>query len=135
AEELARKERIVGVFTYDEPLVMATAHIAERLGLPGFRPDSADRCRNKHRTRMTLAAAGLRQPRAELVNSVTEAARAAESIGYPVVVKPRGMAASIGVGRANSRTELQAAFVVADRLSHSGPPAYTGGALVEELVV
>lgn len=135
AEELAGRERITGVFTYDEILVMATAHIAERLGLPGFRPDSADRCRNKQRTRMTLAAAGLRQPRAALVNSAREAAQAAESMGYPVVVKPRGMAASIGVGRANSRTELQAAFVVADRLSHSGPPAYEGGALVEELVV
>lgn len=135
AEELARRHRIAGVFTYDEILVMATSHIAERLGVPGFRPDSADRCRNKHRGRMTLAAAGLRQPRFELVHTAAEAARAAETLGYPVVVKPRGMAASIGVGRANSRTELQAAFVVAERLSHSGPPAYEGGALVEELVV
>jgi biotin carboxylase len=135
AEELARQHRIAGVFTYDEILVMATSHIADRLGVPGFRPDSADRCRNKHRSRMTLAAAGLRQPRFELVHTAAEAARAAETLGYPVVVKPRGMAASIGVGRANGRTELQAAFVVAERLSHSGPPAYEGGALVEELVV
>ena len=135
AEELARQRPVAGVFTYDETLVMATAHIADRLGLPGFRPDSADRCRNKHRSRMTLAAAGLRQPRAELVHTADEAARAAETLRYPVVVKPRGMAASIGVGRANSRTDLKAAFVVAERLSHSGPPAYEGGALVEELVV
>jgi ATP-grasp domain-containing protein/L-aminoacid ligase-like protein len=135
AAELATQQPIRGVFTWDETLVIATAHIVERLGLPGFEPDSADRCRNKHRSRRTLAAAGLRQPRFELVRSADEAARAAEALGYPVVVKPRGMAASIGVGRANSRTELKAAFVVAERLSHSGPPAYEGGALIEELVV
>lgn len=135
AAELAQRQPIRGVFTWDETLVVATAHIAARLGLRGFDPDSADRCRNKHRSRQALTAAGLRQPRFELVHTADEAARAAEALGYPVVVKPRGMAASIGVGRASSRTELKAAFVVADRLSHSGPPAYEGGVLVEELVM
>jgi biotin carboxylase len=44
------------------------------------------------------------------------------------------MGASIGVTRADSPEQVAAAYEVADRLSHSGPPAYEGGALVEELV-
>lgn len=134
AVDLARRRRVLGVFTYDELLVVATARIAHQLGLAGFTPEGAERCRNKHRTRTGLTAAGLAQPRFALVSSAAEATRAAESFGCPVIVKPRGMAASIGVTRADSPAESAAAFAVADRLSHSGPPAYEGGALVEEMV-
>ena len=135
AVELSRRRRVIGVFTYDELLVVPAAQIADRLGLPGFGADEADRCRNKHRSRMALAAAGLRQPRFGLAHTAAEAVQIARSFGYPVVVKPRGMAASIGVARADSRAEVLATFELADRMSHLGPPAYEGGALVEELVV
>lgn len=135
AEELARRRRVVGVFTYDELLVVAAARIADRLGLPGLTADGADRCRDKHAGRTALSAAGLRQPRFALVRTADAAARVADSLGYPVIVKPRGMAASIGVTRADSRADVLAAFAVAERLSHSGPPAYEGAVLVEELVV
>ncbi|MGH3683117.1 MAG: ATP-grasp domain-containing protein, partial [Natronosporangium sp.] len=105
------------------------------LGLPGLTAGGADRCRDKHASRSALTAAGLRQPRFALVDTAEAAAGVADSVGYPVIVKPRGMAASIGVTRADSRAELLAAFAVAQRLSHSGPPAYEGGVLIEELVV
>lgn len=135
AEQLARRRRVVGVFSYDELLVVAAARIADRLGLPGLTAAGADRCRDKHASRTALTAAGLRQPRFALVDTAEAATQVAGSVGYPVIVKPRGMAASIGVTRADSRAELLAAFAVARRLSHSGPPAYEGGVLVEELVV
>src|SRR5438034_607459 len=59
ARDVAAARKVVGVFTYDETLVMATAQIAESLGRPGFGVDGADACRNKHRTREALTRAGL----------------------------------------------------------------------------
>jgi glutathione synthase/RimK-type ligase-like ATP-grasp enzyme len=135
AVELAGQRPVRGVFTYDELLVIAAARIADRLGVPGFGADGAERCRDKHRSRMTLAAAGLRQPRFGLAHTAAEAVQMAESFGYPVVVKPCGMAASIGVVRVDDRAGVAAAFAAAELASHSGPPAYEGRALVEELVL
>jgi len=135
AAEVSRTHRVLGVFTYDEALVIATAHIAERLGLAGCTVEGADRCRNKHRTRQALTEAGLPQPTFALAATAAEAARAAETIGYPVVLKPRGMGASIGVVRAGDAAELEAAFAVAEHASFIGPPSFEGGVLVEEFMV
>jgi biotin carboxylase len=135
ARTVARSHRVVGVFTYDEALVIAAARVAEALGRPGLTTAGAQKCRNKHSSRRALMAAGLPQPRFALTSAVDEALRVAAAIGYPVVLKPRGMGASIGVIRAEDPGELEAAFRVADRASRTGPPAFEGGVLVEELVV
>jgi biotin carboxylase len=134
AVRIAQQRQVVGTFTYDETLVMATAHIAATLGLPGPGVDGADRCRNKHRCRQALTEAGLPQPRFALAATVAEARHAATMIGYPLVVKPRGMGASIGVVRVDTPTALDAAFAVAELASHGGSPSYEGGVLVEEYV-
>jgi hypothetical protein len=63
AVRVAAERPVTGVFSYDETLVMATAQIAERLGLPGLTVEGADRCRDKRRTREVLTAAGVAQPR------------------------------------------------------------------------
>src|SRR5947209_7911722 len=102
ARRVARHRPVAGVLSYDETLVIATAHIAEALGLPGPGVEAADCCRNKHRSRQTLTAAGLPQPHFSLASNLAEAEAAAERIGYPVVLKPRGMGASIGVARVDS---------------------------------
>jgi biotin carboxylase len=134
AVEVARDRRVVGALSYDETLVMTAAHIAERLGLRGLTVEGADRCRNKHRTRLALTAAGLPQPRFDYAATLPEAEAAASRIGFPLVLKPRGMGASIGVVRATGPDDLAAAFAVAERASHGGSPSYEGGVLVEELV-
>ena len=134
AATVARAHRVSGIFTYDEPQVIATARIADRLGLPGLSAAGAQRCRNKHETRLALTAAGLPQPRFRLAGTAEDAGKAAATLGYPVVLKPRGMAASIGVVRAEGPGEVAAAFEVAERASRSGPVAFRGGVLVEELV-
>jgi biotin carboxylase len=134
ALDVAASRPVVGVLTYDELSVMATAHIAERLGVRGLTVEGAENCRDKARTRTALTDAGLPQPRFALVRSLGEAQEAAERIGYPVVVKPRGMGASIGVVRAQRAADLAAAFGVAERVRHNGPPAFEQGVLVEELI-
>ena len=95
---------LAGVLAWDEARVLQAAKIAEALGLPGGDPEVAMRCRDKQRTRQALAAAGVPQPESALVSSVEEALAAAEQIGYPVVLKPRAMAASLGVVRVDLRS-------------------------------
>jgi biotin carboxylase len=134
AEAVARERGVRGVYTYDEPSVVATALIADRLGLPGLTAEGAEGCRNKLRTREALTAAGLPQPRFAPATTTRQAIDAGAAIGYPVVIKPRGMAASIGVALVEGPEQMAAAFEHADRASRSGPVAYHGGALIEELV-
>ncbi|NEA30236.1 ATP-grasp domain-containing protein [Streptomyces sp. SID13031] len=134
AESVARSHRVLGVFTYDEPSVIAAALIADRLGLPGLTPAGAENCRNKVKSRQALTAAGLPQPLFAVANTAEEAAAAAADIGYPVVVKPRGMAASIGVALVDGPDGIAEAFERADSSSRSGPAEYHGGALIEECI-
>ncbi|MBD0743149.1 ATP-grasp domain-containing protein [Streptomyces sp. CBMA152] len=132
---LADQRQIAGVWTYDETLVVAAAHIAEALGLPGLSVEGAQNCRNKELTRRLLTAAGLPQPRFRYARSAEEVRAAAADIGFPVVLKPRGMGASIGVIRADDTAALDHAYEVAEQASHGGNPAYEGGVLVEEMLV
>ncbi|MFE0601423.1 ATP-grasp domain-containing protein [Streptomyces sp. NPDC058892] len=135
AEAVAAEHRVVGVFSYDETLVVTTALIAERLGLPGLTFRGADNCRNKHNTRQLLTAAGLPQPHFAYVTGADEALATADAFGYPVVLKPRGMGASIGVIKVDGPEGVRAAFEVADAASRGGNSDYEGGALVEECVM
>jgi hypothetical protein len=134
AEEVAAQRPVLGVCTYDEGFVIAAAKVALRLGLPGLGLDGAEGTRNKHRTRTTLTAAGLPQPRFELASTLEEATAAAHHIGFPVVLKPRGMGASVGVVGVADDSELAEAFSIAARAAHGGPSDFEQGLLVEEKV-
>lgn len=134
AAEVGRERRVAGVCTYDEGMVLPAAILAERLGVPGLTAAGAQRCRDKHLTRVALTGADLPQPRFTLVTTVPDAVVAAERIGFPVVIKPRGMGASAGVVRVNSPAEMAEAFRIAAHASHVGPPSLEQGLLVEEMV-
>jgi biotin carboxylase len=134
AVRIARDRKVTGVVTYDEALVIAAAHVAEALGVPGLTVSGARNCRDKHRSRTALRAAGLPQPGFALARTLGEATRAAAGFGYPVVVKPRGLAASIGVARVTGPEDLARAFAVVERARRAGPPDFEDGALIEELV-
>ncbi|HEV2885273.1 MAG TPA: ATP-grasp domain-containing protein, partial [Jatrophihabitans sp.] len=134
ALEVAKEREVAGVLTYDEALVTATAHVAERLGVRGLSVRGAENCRDKARSRSELSRAGIAQPRFALVHDLEAAVEAAGRIGYPVVTKPRGMGASVGVARADGPDDLKAGFEVAERARRAGPPVYEDGVLIEELV-
>jgi biotin carboxylase len=134
AREIARQRPVRAAFTYDETHVVPAAHVAAALGLPGPTVDGAENCRNKRRSREVLTAAGVPQPRFAMVGSLEAARAAANEIGYPLVLKPQGMAGSIGVVRVDSEADLAASFGIAYRASFVGNPNYEGGVLVEEMV-
>jgi len=122
-----------GVLTWDETALEVTAQAAERLGLRHMSARSAARCRDKYRTRVVMQEAGLPAVRFGLAHHLPEALRLAESIGYPVVVKPRALAGSVGVVRADDPAALCEAFALAAGSTFATLP--TGhGVLVEELL-
>lgn len=131
AADIARHRRIAGVWTHDETLVVAAATIAEGLGVPGIGVDAAHNCRNKLRTRERLTDAGLPQPRFAYAATAAEARAAAAEVGTPLVVKPRGMGASIGVILVRQLEDVERAFETAHRASFDGNPDYEGGVVLE----
>ncbi|MFD5248942.1 ATP-grasp domain-containing protein [Amycolatopsis sp. NPDC058340] len=123
---------VLGVVSWDEALIVAAAHVADELGVPGAGVSAIEGCRDKWFSRRTLTAAGVAQPDFGFVHDDDQAVRVAERIGYPVVVKPRGGGASIGVSLAEDAEAVRKAFRTAEDASFGGSPAYKGGALVEE---
>jgi biotin carboxylase len=134
AGEVAARDRVAGVLSWDEARILQSAKVAAALGLPGGDPDMVMRCRDKHQTRTALAAAGVPQPRSVMVSSVDAALAAAATIGYPVVLKPRAMAASLGVVRVDTPEELAAQFTFA-RDTHIPGAWHYDVVLVEEYAI
>lgn len=132
AREIAARRTVVAVMCWDEPLVLDAGLLAAELGVPGLSEAGVRGCRDKRRTRRLLTEAGLHQPGFELVTTVADARAAAARIGYPVVVKPRAMGASIGVVFAADESEVDDAFGVALSASLVDPGPYRASAIVEE---
>lgn len=132
AAEVAAREPVHGVLSWDEARILQSAKVAAAVKLPGGDPDAVLRCRDKHKTRRALDAAGVPQARSVLVAGLDQAVDAAEGIGYPVVLKPRAMGASLGVVRADNAAELRARFGFAHDAEIPGSWRYDQGVLIEE---
>jgi biotin carboxylase len=134
SRQVAAAHRVSGVFCYDEGLVHPAAYVSQELGLPGTPPEAIAACRDKHATRLAAERAGVPQPVSMGVRSLPEAEEAAEKIGYPVVLKPRGLAGSMGVRRADRAEEVGPAYAAASGASYPGVPVFETSVLVEEFV-
>ncbi|MEV6922899.1 ATP-grasp domain-containing protein [Dactylosporangium sp. NPDC051485] len=125
-------EDVAGVLCWDEALILPAAHLAAALGAPRPGVAAVAACRDKHATRSALAAAGVPQPESVLVGSLEEALAAAGGIGYPVVLKPRALAASLGVVRADGPADVERHFAFARDTTVPGAPSYEVSVLVEQ---
>ncbi|WP_103542806.1 acetyl-CoA carboxylase biotin carboxylase subunit family protein [Streptomyces sp. SM1] len=134
ARGVAAEREVAGVFCYDEGLVTPAAHVAESLGLPGNSPGTVAACRDKNATRVALERAGVAQPASIGVRSLDEAREAVEKLGFPVVLKPRGLAGGMGVRRADGPGEVESAYRAASGASYPGVPVFDVSVLVEEYV-
>lgn len=133
ARRLAVTEQVSGIVCYDEARIEASADLATALGLPTTPRAAISRCRDKHATRQALAAAGVPQARSVAVRSLSDACEVAERLGYPVVLKPRHLAAGFGVSRVDTPAGLDAAYQRARGITlPEAPEYYEDGVLVEE---
>jgi len=132
-DDALRAHPVDGVLSWDERRLELVAEIAARYGLRTVGLESVRACRDKWRTREILAAAGVPSAHSRLTQTTEAAASAAAEIGFPVVVKPRGLAGSIGVQRVDDVEELAEAWVLANGATM---PSVTprDGVLVEEFL-
>ncbi len=137
ALELNAREPISGVLCWDEGRIHATAYVAEALGLPNGDPKVIWRLRDKAQTRAALTTAGVPQPRSVPVKTLDEALAAAVQVGYPAILKPRGLGASLGVVRVDDATQLRKYFDFTRDTPAPDPVVYSSDhpVLVEECVL
>ncbi|MBN1173966.1 MAG: ATP-grasp domain-containing protein, partial [Micromonosporaceae bacterium] len=110
AMALAARNELAGVLTYDEAIVEVVAEIAAHLELPYSTEQAVAACRDKLASRRVFEACGVPSARYRSASTEGEAAAAAAGLGYPVVLKPRSLASSIGVVKVTGVPELPAAY-------------------------
>jgi biotin carboxylase len=110
AKTMNERATISGVICWYEGRIHLAAHIAGELGLRNGDPAVIWRLRDKAQTRAALAAAGIGQPCSVPVKTLDEALAAAQRVGYPAILKPRGFGASLGVVRVDDARQLRERF-------------------------
>jgi biotin carboxylase len=137
AARLHAETPVSGVLCWDEIRIRAAAHVAQELGLPNGDPEMVWRMRDKAQTRVAVATAGVPQPVSIPVGTVEDALAAAGRLGYPVILKPRGLGASLGVVRADDADQLRAGFAFTSAVDVPAAVTYNSPEpfLVEECVI
>jgi len=105
-----------------EAHVMTAARVREACGIPGTSVRTAWLCRDKPAMKEALAEAGVAAARSTGTGSSEEAHRFADSVGYPLVVKPRTGAGASGTFKVTSTEELDGALR-ASGIDHGGSVA------------
>ena len=106
--DLGRRHGVDGVLTISaDRAVPVVAAVAERLGLPGIGTPTAHAMTNKVAMRRRLADLGVPQPRFAAVRTLHEGYAAAESVGFPAVLKPADSGGQRGVFRLESLADLE----------------------------
>jgi biotin carboxylase len=110
ALEWHEKERFDVILTTDECSVIATAAIAEHLGLHGIGLQAAKSSRNKLYMRDAHRRYGAPHPQFAQCHSPEQALAAAARFGYPVIIKPTLGASSEHVHKVSNSHEMSATF-------------------------
>jgi biotin carboxylase len=114
-ERLARAEQVDGVAAPgSDHAVALAARVALRLGLAHpLTPETASLSVSRLKQRERLAAAGIPQPRSIVCRSGADVSRAAEELGFPVVVEAPDRTGERAVGLAGEPAALAEAAAVA----------------------
>lgn len=132
ARSIADDLSVVGVFTCGADVEITVAAVADALGLPGVSMDVARRCNDKVLMHRHLDAMGFAaKPNYAVSDSVADAVKSAELIGFPCMVKPVDNCASRGVQRADDSVQLADAFELAAQFNID----QTAGVLIEQCLL
>jgi biotin carboxylase len=107
--DVARRHSVDGALTVSADRAVPTvAAVAEELGLPGIGTEVAHVMTNKIAMRRRLAEEGVPQPRFAAARDLASARAAAETVGFPAVLKPADSGGQRGVFRLESMDDLEA---------------------------
>ena len=107
--DVALRHAVDGVLTVSaDRAVPVVAAVAEELGLPGIGTEVAHVMTQKIAMRRLLADAGVPQPRFAAARDLASARAAAETVGFPAVLKPADSGGQRGVFRLESVDDLDA---------------------------
>lgn len=134
ARRIAARVPIAGLLTWDERYVEQCSQVARALGLPYSTPEAISSCKDKSSLRRLLWHHGVSPVQFAVARDLDEAMTAAEGIGYPVVLKPRGLGGSAGVVCVPGPEELEDAFVAASEAHIGETVSAYAGVLVEEFL-
>jgi biotin carboxylase len=123
-EHLGPVERLLAVL---EQLQVPVAQVRELLGIAGVDVTTARNFRDKAQMKSVLRGAGVTCARHRLADSAAAAARFAEEVGFPVVVKPPAGAGAKSTFRLDNANDLRVWLEAA-------PPAPDRLALLEEFL-
>jgi carbamoylphosphate synthase large subunit len=90
-----------------EAHIMAAANVRRLTGIPGTSPETAWLCRDKPAMKDALRRAGVPCAQSTRAQSPQDARDFAESVGYPLIVKPPAGAGASGTWRVNGRDALE----------------------------
>lgn len=122
------------IVAVDDQGALVAAMASARLGLRGNPPGAVAATRDKALMRSLLASAGVPQPAYRVVGTDDDVDRVVSEIGLPCVAKPRTLAASRGVIRADDAESLGLALErIRSILADCGDDS-TGPLLVERYV-
>lgn len=99
---------IDGIVAADDMGVVVAAVAGQKLGLPANDPDAARATRDKALMRQRLESGEVPQPRWAALGPSDDPGAVAESIGYPLVIKPLALSAAQGVIRVDRSEDLAA---------------------------
>ena len=91
--------------------VRSALAVAKEFGLLHNPEATVDHCRDKFLMKQRLQAAGLPVPRFGAFKSLAELRALAADFGYPLVIKPRELAGSVGVIKVERAADLEVAYL------------------------
>jgi biotin carboxylase len=109
--DVARRHAVDGVLTVSaDRAVPVVAAVAEELALPGIGRETAHLMTHKVAMRRRLAEGGVPQPEFAAIRVWREAAAAAETVGFPAVLKPADSGGQRGLFLLRSFGDLERHF-------------------------
>lgn len=105
-----------------EAHIMPVAKVRQAATIPGTSVETAYLCRDKPAMKEALRAAGVACAQSAGVDSVADALEFARTVGFPLIVKPRGGAGAAGTSRVDNEAQLERALAE-HRVGHGGQAA------------
>jgi carbamoyl-phosphate synthase large subunit len=122
--EIVQIEQPMGVIVqYGGQTPLKLAVDLENAGVPilGTSPEAIDRAEDRERFQQMIQRLGLLQPENATVRTQEDAVRAAEKIGYPLVVRPSYVLGGRAMEIVHQETELKRYMNEAVQVSHDSP--------------